>query len=1215
MKDNQPSSQSHPAETLIAAYAIGRCSPAEQAEIDEHCFTCEKCRTRLSILLRVCAADGSEEERRQLERLFPLGIETIAQARQDGGQFTSPGFTKDRQVFSHQAFSPQPDQQRFLDLLIGFIYPKRYQLAAALLVIIAIAGGSYYWYARTHSTLQNTMAALNSSYKFSRPLEARVTGGFTYQPYQRKRGNADDADVNRDQINYALAELTRTVASHPTPETRHALGRLYLLLGKFDDAEQQMKSALEDSPRNAGIHTDLAALYYERSKYAEPLPLLSLAVQHYKDAIEIDPELAEAWFNRALCYEQMKAFNQASADWERYLQIDAKSSWATEAREHLKKLKARADKSLDTSKNTKLALEKAAKTNDEAGLRQLVSQNFVAVKQFSTGSLFDNYLNEAVSSNEQSAEVHLKTIRLIGRLTSEIKKDEYLNDLASFASRASPETKVRMQSIRLMLRQADDEFNRSSHDAAFKLYQSAYYAAERIGDQEHAETAALSLFRYYNLRAKTQELATLGSQIVAQSEHRHHRQVQAKAHIALANAYLTSQQSALALENSLRALDIAKELGDTSTTINSLRFASAAYSRTGDYSQALNKDFELLSSLQDEPVSPLTVVAYQQAGETLFRLGNYQIAYSYQQESLQIATSINNPLFLAGSAGRLALTLWKLGRGNEATSYLNDAISRAKLIPDQTSRRLLQVELYTTLGDVSLDQGNADESIASYQLAIQALKASNNRVYLSAMHQGLAAAYLAQGKIPKAEAEFRISILLAERDRQQIKDASSRSAFLASRQNVYRSMVDLQFNGKQAPAAAFDYAEIAKSRDLLDTLSGKTITNWKDGRATVSISGSAQPLTLKQIQHALPRNEQLLSYSIAEKRVMIWLLTSDAIYTASVDFNADQLQQAVSRYLADIRSRRNIDVINRQSADLYQLLIAPIAHKLDSNRLLCIIPDRALYQLPFAALFSSGNKHYLIEDFSITTAPSASILIKTTRLATIKNRDASESFIGVSNPRFNNQRFPGLPTLPSAEEEVTRARSLYTKSEHFKQEEATESEMVRRMGNHEIVHIASHILIDEQSPLLSSILLAEENVQGAKEKEPAGIVADGTLKAQEIYQLVFPRTRLVILSGCRSAAGNFARGEALGTLAQSFFAAKIPAVIASLWEVDDESTAEIMYSLHYNHRVKHQGFGEALNQAQRSLIYSVNTRLRHPYYWAAFLLSGNGLANDAASLN
>src|SRR5436190_23742237 len=99
MKAYQPNTlahPAHPAETLIAAYAIGRCSPVEQAEIDEHCFTCEKCRTRLSILLRVCAAGGSAEEQRQLERLFPLGIETIAQARQDSAPPNNPYIEKDR---------------------------------------------------------------------------------------------------------------------------------------------------------------------------------------------------------------------------------------------------------------------------------------------------------------------------------------------------------------------------------------------------------------------------------------------------------------------------------------------------------------------------------------------------------------------------------------------------------------------------------------------------------------------------------------------------------------------------------------------------------------------------------------------------------------------------------------------------------------------------------------------------------------------------------------------------------------------------------------------------------------------------------------------------------------------------------------------------------------------------------------------------------------
>jgi CHAT domain-containing protein len=80
----------------------------------------------------------------------------------------------------------------------------------------------------------------------------------------------------------------------------------------------------------------------------------------------------------------------------------------------------------------------------------------------------------------------------------------------------------------------------------------------------------------------------------------------------------------------------------------------------------------------------------------------------------------------------------------------------------------------------------------------------------------------------------------------------------------------------------------------------------------------------------------------------------------------------------------------------------------------------------------------------------------------------------------------------------------------------------------------------------------------------------------------------------------------LSSLAQAFFAARVPSVIASLWDVDDESTSELMQLFHYHHRVKQRSFNEALRQAQCSMIQAVDPRLRHPYYWAAFLLAGNG---------
>lgn len=1211
MNENQPDPILHPAETLIAAYAIGRCSPGEQAQIDEHCFICEECRTRLSILLRVSAVDASDLERRQLERLFPLGMETIAQARQIGSSSANQANVKNRPSSLNQPLASSLKTPSFFDSLINRLRQRPYWMAIAAFLLVAIVGVFAYQYVQSRSPVQNSLKAMQRSYKSSRPLEARVTGGFDYHPYEPKRGNNDSADIDRDQINYALAELTKAVALYPNAETRHALGRLYLLLGEFDKAEYQMTEALHDSPQNAKLYTDLAALYYEKSKYTDTVTLLSKAVEHYDAAIKIEPNLAEAWFNRALCKEGLALKDQAAQDWEKYLEIDGKSPWASEARTRLKKLKLKAVNPNNSKKEIDLALQKATESNNEADMRQLIGKNFAAAKQFSTGEIFDNYLSAALTQNDQLAESYLIKIRRVGRSLAEVKGDHSVNDLVDFASRASPEVKNNMQTVRLMLRQADKEFERSSQDA-FKLSLSAYQMAEQIGDQYHTEIASLKLLRIPNIPAKYRQLTTQAIQLVAQTERYHHLQLQAQAHIAIANVYLGLRQNTLALENSLRATEIAKKLGDTDLAINSLMFSSGAYARSGDYEHALGKHFEVLSLIRDQPISPLRrLQAYHQVGETFFILGNYQMALAYQQEALQIAVAQDKPLPLAGTKGRVGLTLWKLGRNDEAKSYLDDAISKMKLVEDQATGPLLQTELYTTLGDVFLDQGKADESILAYNRAKDSLQETNNRVYLSAIHQGLAAAYLKQGKIAKAESELQTSISLVERDREQIGDIGGRSAFLASRQNIYQAMIDFQLNVKLSPTAAFNFAENAKSRNLLDTLSQKTSVKWRDGRIVLSLAGNAQPLNLKQVQHSLPHNVQLLSYTITEKKLLIWLVTNNDVLTVSVEIGVEQLQKLVSGYLSDLRSRRDIYLVNRQAAELYRLLILPLADKLDRNRLLCVIPDGVLYQLPFGALFSPASKRYLIEDYSITWNPSASVLIGTAKLAAAKRGKNVENLIGVSNPRFSYKRFPGLPTLPSTEEEVNRVRPLYSQSEFLKNENATETAVIQSMGQHEIVHIASHILINGQSPLQSSILLAEESPQTIKATLPSEITIDGTLQALEIYQLKLLRTKLVILSGCQSAVGDYTRGEALSLLAQSFFAAKVPAVIASLWEVDDAVSAEIMYSFHYNHRVKHQGFADALSTALRSLIYETDTKRRHPYYWAAYLLSGSGLDNNA----
>ncbi len=423
-------------------------------------------------------------------------------------------------------------------------------------------------------------------------------------------------------------------------------------------------------------------------------------------------------------------------------------------------------------------------------------------------------------------------------------------------------------------------------------------------------------------------------------------------------------------------------------------------------------------------------------------------------------------------------------------------------------------------------------------------------------------------------------------------------------------MVSFQFLNKKDQARAFNYAEIAKGRDLLDALSGSHRVTANDGQVKLALSRTATPLTLEQAQRALPADAQLVQYVAGKNQLMIWMLTRDRVVTAKSDISADDLRGKVKAYLEELRSRGGVESLNRRASDLYKLLIEPIRDQLDQNRALCVAPDGALQDLPFASLVSPSSKRYLIEEFTLVTEPSASVFARAIELSNRKQKSESESFLGLGNPRFNHHDFPKLRYLPASEQELEHIQSFYPNRRlTLNRKQATESALVREIGNYEIVHLSTHALSDKKSSMLSSIVLAEENQAAAEDKNPYRVAFDGELRAHEVYRLKPERTRLVVLSSCRSGLGHEDRNEALGGLAQAFLIAGVPAVVASLWDIDDESAAELMEKFHAAHRMKKLPFGHSLRQAQLSFLQTSSLKKRHPFFWATFIVTGNGLAD------
>ncbi|HEY7183244.1 MAG TPA: CHAT domain-containing protein [Blastocatellia bacterium] len=1089
-------------------------------------------------------------------------------------------------------------------------------LAPALLVIALLGGGLIAYLSMWRQTPEDlTLARIREVYHDARVLQARVTGGFAHQQYVTTRGLGDIAGVDENRQIALVTELNLGAAGRGAA-ARHNLGRVFILHGDLEPAERQFLLALKERPRDAGLLADLGALYYERSlkDASENNDLLEKALEHTSKAIEIDPAVPEAWFNRALCYERMNLFLQAEGDWKQYLTLDGGSAWAEEAREHLDKLRERATRLEGLEQTVQTEFQAAEAAGDEARMRELVNRHFIPMRNLAMDQLFDQYLGAAVAGEKRQADQYLRRLKRIGQLIGESKGDRFVADAVDFAARADLRTKRETQAVCRLLQQAGQEHARGNRGAASDFFVKALDAAERIGDRPHAEMAALGLARYIQQKGESREIVALRNKLISDSKRRNHLQMHAKVLLTLANAEGVAQRLSLFLEHSRQAVEIARELDDAETILNGARFVGVAYARLGDHDSAVKWLSEAVSVPRDSRVKPImAAVAYNEMSDVLFQKGKYDIALPYQHEAVRTCEQSGDPLSLAYMTQRLGLIHGMLGHQGEAARYLKEAVARAEAIPDRMARLQLQTDMYMKSGDFYLQQKKFNEAIATYRQALESIGGAGMRFQLSSIRRGLAAAYMANGQDAEAEAQLKESIRLAEEARGQIGDAQSRGYFLASHQGLYRAMVSFQFLNKSDPAKAFNYAEIAKGRDLLDALTGARHVTVNDGQVNLTLSGSATPLTLEQAQRALPANVQLAQYVAGEDRLMIWLVTRDRVVTATSNVGAGALRDKVTAYLEALRSRAPIEKLNLQASELYQLLIAPIGQRLDRNLTLCVAPDGVLQDLPFAALVSPESKRYLVEDFTIIVNPSASVFARAVALSAHKQKSEQEPFLGFSNPRFDQQRFPGLQALPASEQELERIRALYPHSLILNRRQATESALINQIGQYEIVHLATHALSDKQSSNLSTIVLAEENhfdtEAAAQRKKFEGITFDGALQSQEIYNLKPERTRLVVLSSCRSGLGDGRRNEALGGLAQSFLVAGVPAVVASLWDIDDDSAAGLMEKFHMAHRVKKLAFGQALRQAQLSFLQTSSIKKRHPFFWATFIVTGNGLAD------
>jgi CHAT domain-containing protein len=284
------------------------------------------------------------------------------------------------------------------------------------------------------------------------------------------------------------------------------------------------------------------------------------------------------------------------------------------------------------------------------------------------------------------------------------------------------------------------------------------------------------------------------------------------------------------------------------------------------------------------------------------------------------------------------------------------------------------------------------------------------------------------------------------------------------------------------------------------------------------------------------------------------------------------------------------------AAELHEMLIAPLEEHLTTPHL-AIIPHDVLHYLPFAAL--SDGERFLVDDYTLTLLPSASSLLH------IQQNTGNEltAPLVLGNPDTNNA---DLPALNGAEQEAETIAELFD-STPLLGEMATEAEIRDGAAEAGILHIAAHGAFEQAAPLESTLYLTPEGDD------------DGRLTVREIYGLDLQQADLVVLSACETQIDDTGivhgqlsvdSGDEIIGLTRAFFYAGTPSVVSTLWRVEDEPSALLMEHF-YTHLRSGMGKAEALRQAQMD----VREEYPNPYYWAGYVLSGDGGidSNQAAS--
>jgi CHAT domain-containing protein len=555
--------------------------------------------------------------------------------------------------------------------------------------------------------------------------------------------------------------------------------------------------------------------------------------------------------------------------------------------------------------------------------------------------------------------------------------------------------------------------------------------------------------------------------------------------------------------------------------------------------------------------------------------GDWKRAEVSYREALDLARQLNSREDIENCLEDLADLSVDTGEMGDADAYIRQLTTLEGPDSRQPSSSLLLVK-----GKLAANRNQFAQAETDLR-AVQSDSASLLTTRLNAGYE-MALIFETQNDTKAAEREYQLTLAAYEAARSQLRSEESQLPFGTNAAQIYDHYIHLLVQeGKSAEALA-----------VADQSRAQTLEQSFEASAT---KRTAQFTSLNPQAIAQKTGSTLLFYWLGEKQSYLWAITraKTAMFTLPPRRDIDDRIARYQKTLLDVRDP--LEAGNPDGQALYRDLVGPGAAMIRPGDSVIVFADGVLSELNFETLLAPGpprgnpqnanpssGMHYLLDDFTFSSAPSLSMLA-----ATAPNNGASQRILLLGNPIAPDQDFPSLPMFGW---EMTRIESHFDPAQvsALAGQQATPAAYAKSdPRSYAYIHFVSHAVASQTNPLDSAIILS--NAPGQEDSYK--------LYAREIIQHPID-AKLVTISACYGSGTRAYAGEGLVGLSWAFLRAGAQRVIGALWEVSDESTPRLMDSL-YQGLTTGDSPAVALRNAKLAMLHS-QSRFSVPYYWAPF---------------